>query len=212
MVKISWVHGSCSQVNRNVGIIPTVIEKTDRGSERSYDIFSLLLKERIIFITGVIENHISNIIVAQMMFLESENPEKDIHVYINSPGGLITAGMCIYDTMQFVKSDVSTYCMGQAASMGAFLLAAGAHGKRFCLPNARVMIHQPLGYFQGQATDIAIHSKEILQVKNNINKLMAKHTGQSIDIIKKDMERDCFLSADEAVDYGLVDHILYQRV
>ncbi|WP_148259522.1 ATP-dependent Clp endopeptidase proteolytic subunit ClpP [Candidatus Blochmannia vafer] len=194
-----------------MGIIPIVIEQTARG-ERAYDIFSLLLKERIIFITDTIENHTANSIVAQMMFLESENPTKDIHLYINSPGGLITAGMSIYDTIQFIKPDVSTYCMGQAASMGAFLLAAGAKGKRFCLPNARVMIHQPLGSFQGQATDIAIHTKEILQVKNNINKLIAKHTGKSIDIVIKDMERDCFLSADEAMDYGLVDCVLSKRI
>lgn len=192
-------------------MIPTVIEKTTHG-DRAYDIFSLLLKERIIFMTGVIEDCSANLIVAQMIFLESEDSEKDIHFYINSPGGLITAGMSIYDTMQFVKPNISTLCMGQAASMGAFLLAAGSKGKRFCLPNSRVMIHQPLGCFQGQATDIAIHTQEILKVKNNINQLMSKHTGQSIEIIKKDMERDCFLSADEAVNYGLVDYVLSQRL
>ncbi|ADV33645.1 ATP-dependent Clp protease, proteolytic subunit [Candidatus Blochmanniella vafra str. BVAF] len=214
MKEIRWIYGgntTLQNLNYNMGIIPIVIEQTARG-ERAYDIFSLLLKERIIFITDTIENHTANSIVAQMMFLESENPTKDIHLYINSPGGLITAGMSIYDTIQFIKPDVSTYCMGQAASMGAFLLAAGAKGKRFCLPNARVMIHQPLGSFQGQATDIAIHTKEILQVKNNINKLIAKHTGKSIDIVIKDMERDCFLSADEAMDYGLVDCVLSKRI
>ncbi|URJ23560.1 ATP-dependent Clp endopeptidase proteolytic subunit ClpP [Blochmannia endosymbiont of Camponotus sp. C-003] len=192
-------------------VIPTVIEHTIRG-DRSYDIFSLLLKERIIFMTGTIEDSIANLIVAQMIFLESENSEKDIHLYINSPGGVITAGMSIYDTIQFVKPDVSTFCMGQAASMSAFLLASGTKGKRFCLPNARIMIHQPLGCFQGQATDIAIHTREILKIKNNINKLMAKHTGQSIDAINKDTERDCFLSADEAMKYGLIDCVLSQRI
>ncbi|URJ30248.1 ATP-dependent Clp endopeptidase proteolytic subunit ClpP [Blochmannia endosymbiont of Camponotus sp.] len=191
-------------------IVPTVIEQTIRG-DRVYDIFSLLLKERIIFMTGTIEDSVANLIVAQIMFLESENSKKDIHLYINSPGGLITAGMSIYDTIQFVKPDVSTFCMGQAASMSAFLLASGTKGKRFCLPNARIMIHQPLGCFQGQATDIAIHTKEILKIKNNINELMAKHTGQSVDTISKDTERDCFLSADEAVKYGLVDCVLPQR-
>ncbi|URJ26527.1 ATP-dependent Clp endopeptidase proteolytic subunit ClpP [Blochmannia endosymbiont of Camponotus modoc] len=192
-------------------VVPTVIEHTIRG-DRVYDIFSLLLKERIIFMTGTIEDSVANLIVAQMMFLESENSEKDIHLYINSPGGVITAGMSIYDTIQFVKPDVSTFCMGQAASMSAFLLASGTKGKRFCLPNARIMIHQPLGSFQGQATDIAIHTREILKIKNNINELMAKHTGQSIDIINRDTERDCFLSADEAMKYGLVDCVLSQRI
>lgn len=191
-------------------IVPTVVEQTIRG-DRTYDIISLLLKERIIFITGTIEDNTANLVVAQIMFLESENVEKDINIYINSPGGLITSGMSIYDTMQFVKPHISTFCVGQAASMGAFLLAAGTKGKRFCLPNSRVMIHQPIGSFRGQATDIAIHAEEILKVKNNINKLLAKHTGKSIDVIHKDMERDCFLSADEAVDYGLVDGVLYQR-
>lgn len=194
-----------------VTLVPMVVEQTSRG-ERSYDIFSRLLKERIIFMTGQIEDHMANLIVAQMMFLEAENPEKDIYLYINSPGGVITAGMSICDTMQFIKPDVSTFCMGQAASMGAFLLAAGAKGKRFCLPNSRMMIHQPLGGFQGQATDIEIHSKEILKVKARMNELMAKHTGQSLEIIEKDTERDRFLSAVEAVDYGLVDSVLSQRV
>lgn len=192
-------------------MIPTVIEQTIRG-DRAYDIFSLLLKERIIFVTGIIEDGLSNSIVAQMMFLESENAKKDIHLYINSPGGLITAGMSIYDTMQFIRPNVSTVCMGQAASMGAFLLSSGTKGKRFCLPNSRVMIHQPLGCFQGQATDIAIHAQEILKVKKNIHYLMAKNTGQLIEKIEKDMERDCFLSASEAVEYGLVDHVLSKRV
>lgn len=195
----------------HVTLVPMVVEQTSRG-ERSYDIFSRLLKERIIFMTGQVEEHIANLIVAQMMFLEAENPEKDIYLYINSPGGVITAGMSIYDTMQFIKPDVSTFCMGQAASMGAFLLAAGAKGKRFCLPNARVMIHQPLGGFQGQATDIEIHAKEILKVKVRINELMAKHTGQPFDVIERDTERDRFLSPNEAVDYGLVDSVLTQRV
>lgn len=191
-------------------LVPLVIEQTPRG-DRSYDIFSRLLKERIIFMTGQVEDHMANLIVAQMMFLEAENPEKDIYLYINSPGGVITAGMSIYDTMQFIKPDISTFCIGQAASMAAFLLAAGTKGKRFCLPNSRVMIHQPLGSFQGQATDIEIHTKEILKVKARMNKLMAKHTGQSIDIIERDTERDRFLSANEAVDYGLVDALLIKR-
>ncbi len=187
-----------------------VVEQTSRG-ERSYDIFSRLLKERIIFMTGQIEDYMANLIVAQMMFLEAENPEKDIYLYINSPGGVITAGMSIYDTMQFIKPDVSTFCMGQAASMAAFLLAAGANGKRFCLPNSRVMIHQPLGGFHGQATDIEIHAREILKIKVQMHKLLTKHTGQPIEVIERDTERDRFLSAPEAVDYGLVDSILIQR-
>ena len=175
------------------------------------DIYSRLLKERVIFLTGQVEDHMANLIVAQMLFLEAENPEKDIYLYINSPGGVITAGMSIYDTMQFIKPDVSTICMGQAASMGAFLLTAGAKGKRFCLPNSRVMIHQPLGGFQGQATDIEIHAREILKVKGRMNELMAHHTGQSLEQIERDTERDRFLSASEAVEYGLVDSILTHR-
>lgn len=194
----------------SMALVPMVVEQTPYG-ERSYDIFSRLLKERIIFITGKVEDHMANMIVAQMMFLEYENPDKDIYLYINSPGGVITAGMSIYDTMQFIKPDVSTFCIGQAASMGALLLVAGAKGKRFCLPNARLMIHQPLGGFQGQATDIEIHTKEILNVKNQLNKLMAKHTGQPIEIIERDTERDCFLSANDAVKYGLVDYVLSKR-
>ncbi|ACS86651.1 MULTISPECIES: ATP-dependent Clp endopeptidase proteolytic subunit ClpP [Musicola] len=194
----------------HMALVPMVVEQTSRG-ERSYDIYSRLLKERVIFLTGQVEDYMANLIVAQMLFLEAENPEKDIYLYINSPGGVITAGMSIYDTMQFIKPDVSTICMGQAASMGAFLLTAGAKGKRFCLPNSRVMIHQPLGGFQGQATDIEIHAKEILKVKARMNELMAKHTGQSLDIIERDTERDRFLSAGEAVEYGLVDSVLTHR-
>lgn len=194
----------------HMALVPMVVEQTSRG-ERSYDIFSRLLKERIIFLTGQVEDHMANLIVAQMLFLEAENPEKDIHLYINSPGGVITAGMSIYDTMQFIKPDVSTICMGQAASMGAFLLTAGAKGKRFCLPNSRVMIHQPLGGYQGQATDIEIHAREILKVKGRMNELMAHHTGQSLEQIERDTERDRFLSASEAVEYGLVDSILTHR-
>ncbi|WP_230492612.1 ATP-dependent Clp endopeptidase proteolytic subunit ClpP [Martelella alba] len=193
-----------------MALVPMVVEQTSRG-ERSYDIFSRLLKERVIFMTGQVEDYMANLIVAQMLFLEAENPEKDIYLYINSPGGVITAGMSIYDTMQFIKPDVSTICMGQAASMGAFLLTAGAKGKRFCLPNSRVMIHQPLGGFQGQATDIEIHAKEILKVKSRMNELMAKHSGQPLETIEKDTERDRFLSADEAVNYGLVDSVLSHR-
>jgi len=193
-----------------MALVPMVIEQTSRG-ERSFDIYSRLLKERVIFMTGQVEDHMANLIVAQMLFLEAENPEKDIYLYINSPGGVITAGMSIYDTMQFIKPDVSTICMGQAASMGAFLLTAGAKGKRFCLPNSRVMIHQPLGGYQGQATDIEIHAREILKVKGRMNELMAHHTGQSLEQIERDTERDRFLSASEAVEYGLVDSILTHR-
>ncbi|EFQ2905883.1 ATP-dependent Clp protease proteolytic subunit [Salmonella enterica subsp. enterica serovar Alachua str. R6-377] len=193
-----------------MALVPMVIEQTSRG-ERSFDIYSRLLKERVIFLTGQVEDHMANLIVAQMLFLEAENPEKDIYLYINSPGGVITAGMSIYDTMQFIKPDVSTICMGQAASMGAFLLTAGAKGKRFCLPNSRVMIHQPLGGYQGQATDIEIHAREILKVKGRMNELMAHHTGQSLEQIERDTERDRFLSAPEAVEYGLVDSILTHR-
>ena len=194
----------------HMALVPMVIEQTSRG-ERSFDIYSRLLKERVIFLTGQVEDHMANLIVAQMLFLEAENPEKDIYLYINSPGGVITAGMSIYDTMQFIKPDVSTICMGQAASMGAFLLTAGAKGKRFCLPNSRVMIHQPLGGYQGQATDIEIHAREILKVKARMNELMAQHTGQSLEQIERDTERDRFLSAPEAVEYGLVDSVLTHR-
>ncbi|KAA1195462.1 ATP-dependent Clp endopeptidase proteolytic subunit ClpP [Photorhabdus heterorhabditis] len=194
----------------HMALVPMVIEQTARG-ERSFDIYSRLLKERIIFLTGQVEDHMANLVVAQMLFLEAENPEKDIFLYINSPGGVITAGMSIYDTMQFIKPDVSTICMGQACSMGAFLLTAGAEGKRFCLPNSRVMIHQPLGGFQGQATDIEIHAQEILKVKARMNSLMAKHTRKPLEEIEKDTERDRFLSASEAVEYGLVDKIFTHR-
>lgn len=194
----------------NMALVPMVIEQTSRG-ERSYDIYSRLLKERIIFLTGQVEDHMANLIVAQMLFLEAENPEKDINLYINSPGGVITAGMSIYDTMQYIKADVSTICMGQACSMGAFLLSAGAKGKRICLPNSRVMIHQPLGGYQGQATDIQIHAQEILKVKSCMNELMAQHTGKSIEEIERDTERDRFLSANEALEYGLVDKVYTQR-
>lgn len=194
-----------------MSVVPMVVEQSSRG-ERAYDIYSRLLKERIIFMTGQVEDHMANLIVAQMLFLEAENPEKDIYLYINSPGGVITSGMSIYDTMQFIKPDVSTICLGQACSMGAFLLTAGAKGKRYCLPNARVMIHQPLGGFQGQASDIQIHAKEVLKVKNKMNELMALHTGQTLEVIEKDTDRDNFMSAQQAVDYGLVDAIFEKRV
>lgn len=192
-------------------LIPMVVEQTSRG-ERSYDIYSRLLKERVIFLTGQVEDHMANLVVAQLLFLESENPEKDIFLYINSPGGSVTAGMSIYDTMQFIKPDVSTVCMGQACSMGAFLLTAGAAGKRFVLPNSRVMIHQPLGGFQGQASDIQIHAQEILTIKQRLNSIMAQHTGQPLDVIERDTDRDNFMSATQAVEYGLVDSILERRI
>ena len=191
-------------------IIPTVVEQTHRG-ERGWDIFSRLLKDRIIFLGTPVNDEIANIIVAQLLFLESEDPDKDVMLYINSPGGLVTAGMMIYDTMQYVRCDVATICMGQAASMGAFLLGAGTKGKRFALPNSRIMIHQPLGGFQGQATDIDIHAKEILKTRDRMNELMAKHTGQPIDKIKFDTERDYFLSADESKAYGLIDEVLVKK-
>ncbi|KPH61756.1 Clp protease ClpP [Pseudoalteromonas porphyrae] len=191
-------------------LVPMVVEQTAKG-ERSYDIYSRLLKERIIFLTGPVEDNMANLILAQMLFLESENPEKDIFLYINSPGGSVTAGMAIYDTMNFIKPDVSTICVGQAASMGAFLLTAGAKGKRYCLPNSRVMIHQPLGGFQGQASDFEIHAKEILSIKDKLNRLMAEHTGQPLDVISKDTDRDNFMSAAQAVDYGLVDAVFTNR-
>jgi len=193
-----------------LGLVPMVIEQTARG-ERSYDIYSRLLKERVIFMVGQVEDHMANLIVAQLLFLESENPDKDIHLYINSPGGSVTAGMSIYDTMQFIKPDVSTMCIGQAASMGALLLTGGAKGKRYCLPNSRMMIHQPLGGFQGQASDIEIHAKEILTLKDKLNEIMASHTGQELDVIAQDTDRDNFLSAVQAVDYGLVDQVITTR-
>ncbi len=191
-------------------LVPMVVEQTARG-ERSYDIYSRLLKERVIFIVGQVEDHMANLVVAQMLFLESENPDKDIHLYINSPGGSVTAGMSIYDTMQFIKPNVSTMCIGQACSMGAFLLNAGAEGKRFCLPNSRVMIHQPSGGAQGQATDIQIQANNIQETKDRLNRIMAKHSGQTIEQIAQDTERDNFMSAEEAMKYGLIDKVLESR-
>jgi ATP-dependent Clp protease protease subunit len=196
---------------RALGLVPMVIEQSGRG-ERAYDIYSRLLKERVIFLVGAVEENSANLIVAQMLFLESENPDKDINFYINSPGGSVSAGMAIYDTMQFIKPDVSTLCVGMAASMGAFLLAAGAKGKRFALPNSTVLIHQPLGGFQGQASDIAIHAKYILSLRERMNRILAGHTGKPIDQIDRDTDRDNFLTADEAVDYGLIDKVLQKRV
>lgn len=192
------------------GLVPIVIEQTARG-ERSFDIYSRLLKERVIFLVGQVEDYMANLIVAQLLFLESENPDKDIHLYINSPGGSVTAGMAIYDTMQFIKADVSTMCIGQAASMGSLLLTAGAKGKRFCLPHSRVMIHQPLGGFQGQASDIDIHAKEILLIREKLNKILSLHTGKDEETIQQDTDRDNFLSADAAVEYGLIDKVLSNR-
>jgi len=191
-------------------LIPMVVEQTARG-ERSYDIYSRLLKERVIFIVGPVEDNMANLIVAQLLFLESENPDKDIHIYINSPGGVVTSGMSIYDTMQFIKPDVSTMCIGQAASMGAFLLAGGSKGKRYALPNSRVMIHQPSGGYQGQASDIHIHAQEILKNREKLNQIMAEHTGQSVETISRDTERDNFMNAEEALQYGLIDEVLTKR-
>ena len=191
-------------------LVPIVVEQTAKG-ERSYDIYSRLLKERVIFLTGQVEDYMANLVVAQLLFLESENPEKDIYLYINSPGGSVTAGMSIYDTMQFIKPDVSTVCMGQACSMGAFLLAGGAKEKRFVLPHSRVMIHQPLGGFQGQASDIQIHAMEILKIKQTLNERLAFHTGQPLERIERDTDRDNFMSADQAVEYGIVDAVLSKR-
>jgi ATP-dependent Clp protease, protease subunit len=193
-----------------LNLVPIVVEQTSRG-ERSYDIYSRLLKERIIFLVGPVEDNVANVIVAQLLFLESENPDKDIHFYINSPGGSVTAGLGIYDTMQFIKPNVSTMCVGQAASMGALLLAGGAKGKRYSLPHSRVMIHQPLGGFQGQATDIDIHAKEILYIRERLNHILAEHTGQSLETIQNDTERDNFMSAEMAKDYGLIDNVLNER-
>jgi ATP-dependent Clp protease protease subunit len=192
-------------------LVPMVVEQTAKG-ERAYDIYSRLLKERVIFLVGPVEDHMANLVVAQMLFLESENPDKDIFLYINSPGGSVTAGMSIYDTMQFIKPDVSTLCIGQACSMGAFLLAGGAKGKRFALPNSRVMIHQPLGGFQGQASDIEIHAKEILKMRATLNEILAHHTGRDLAEIEKDTDRDNFMSAQQAVDYGIIDKVLKSRV
>lgn len=195
---------------QSVGLVPMVVEQTPRG-ERSYDIYSRLLKERVIFCVGQVEDYMANLIVAQLLFLESENPDKDIHMYINSPGGSVTAGLSIYDTMQFIKPNVSTLCIGQAASMGALLLTGGENGKRFALPHSRVMIHQPLGGFQGQAADFEIHAKEILHIRDRLNTIMSKHTGQDMDTVEKDTDRDNFMSGTEAVEYGLIDEVLSHR-
>jgi ATP-dependent Clp protease protease subunit len=194
----------------SLNLVPMVVEQTARG-ERAYDIYSRLLKERLVFIVGPVEDHMANLVVAQLLYLESENADKDIHLYINSPGGIVTAGLSIYDTMQFINCDVSTICVGQAASMGALLLAGGAEGKRFALPHSRVMVHQPSAGYQGQATDISIHAKETLELKARLNEIMAKHTGQPVKQIEKDLERDNFKSAVEAQEYGLIDHVLAER-
>jgi len=207
---MSTISGSAEWGPRNLGLVPIVIEQTARG-ERSFDIYSRLLKERVIFLVGPVEDYASNLVVAQLLFLESENPDKDIHLYINSPGGSVTAGLAIYDTMRFVRPDVSTMCIGQAASMGALLLAGGAAGKRFCLPHSRMMIHQPLGGFQGQATDVDIHAREILHIRERLNHILAHHTGQPVEKIAEDTERDRFLGGEDAVDYGLVDKVLAER-
>jgi ATP-dependent Clp protease protease subunit len=199
-----------TQPIRNLNLVPMVVEQTSRG-ERAYDIYSRLLKERVVFMVGPVDDYMANVIVAQLLFLESENPDKDINFYINSPGGVVTAGLAIYDTMQFIKPDISTICVGQAASMGSFLLAAGAKGKRFCLPNARIMIHQPSGGFSGMASDIAIHAKEILQIKSRLNEMLAMHTGRSVEQVERDVDRDYFMSATEAQTYGLVDSVLEKR-
>ncbi len=193
-----------------LGLIPMVIESTGRG-ERAYDIYSRMLKERVVFLVGPVEDHMANLIVAQLLFLESENPDKDIHLYINSPGGAVNAGLAIYDTMQFIKPDVSTVCIGQAASMGAVLLAGGAAGKRFALPHARMMVHQPLGGFQGQATDIEIHAKEILRVRDRLNAILVRHTGRTMDQIREDTDRDFFMDGTEAAQYGLIDAVIEKR-
>jgi ATP-dependent Clp protease, protease subunit len=208
MSKASEMHSNWDP--QALGLVPMVVEQSGRG-ERAYDIYSRLLKERVVFLVGPVNDATANLIVAQLLFLESENPDKDIYFYINSPGGSVTAGMAIYDTMQFIKPDVSTLCIGQAASMGSFLLAAGAKGKRFCLPNSRVMIHQPLGGFQGQASDIEIHAREILYIRERLNGMLSKHTGQPIERIEKDTDRDNFMSAEAAVEYGLVDRVLTSR-
>src|SRR6056300_152552 len=199
-----------AQNTRALNLVPIVVEQSSRG-ERSYDIYSRLLKERVIFMVGQVEDHMANLIVAQLLFLESENPDKDIHLYINSPGGSVTAGLAIYDTMQFIKPNVSTMCIGQAASMGAVLLAAGEKGKRFALPNSRVMIHQPLGGFQGQASDFEIHAKEILLIREKLNKILADHSGQDLEKIKHDTDRDNFMSAQDSVTYGLIDEVVGKR-
>ena len=199
-----------SDIHAAGGLVPMVVEQSARG-ERAYDIYSRLLKERIIFLVGPVEDYMANLVAAQLLFLEAENPDKDIHLYINSPGGSVTAGMSIYDTMQFIKPDVSTICIGQACSMGAFLLAGGAPGKRHCLPNSRMMIHQPLGGFQGQASDIDIHAKEILNIRHRLNSLLAHHPGQTLETIERDTERDNFMSAERATEYGLIDSVFSKR-
>lgn len=199
-----------AQHARNLGLVPMVIETTGRG-ERAYDIYSRLLKERVVFLVGQVEDYMANLVVAQLLFLESENPDKDIHLYINSPGGAVNAGLAIYDTMQFIKPDVSTVCIGQAASMGAVLLAGGAAGKRFCLPHARMMVHQPLGGFQGQAADFEIHAREILRVRERLNEILVKHCGRSMDQVKEDTDRDYFLDGAEAAKYGLIDKVIEKR-
>ena len=204
------IHDKPMQDVKGLGLVPMVIEQTSRG-ERSFDIYSRLLKERVIFAVGPVEDHMANLIVAQLLFLESENPDKNIHLYINSPGGSVTAGLSIYDTMQFIKPDVSTMCIGQAASMGAFLLSGGAQDKRYILPNARTMIHQPSGGAQGQATDIDIQAKEILIIRERLNRLMAEHTGQPLEVIERDTERDRFMDAEQSKSYGLVDHVVNSR-
>jgi ATP-dependent Clp protease protease subunit len=209
MVMINTFSANTADSIQNA-LVPIVVEQTSRG-ERSYDIYSRLLKERVIFLVGPVEDQMANLVVAQLLFLESENPDKDIHLYINSPGGAVTAGMAIYDTMQFIKPDVSTLCIGQAASMGAVLLAGGAAGKRFSLPNSRVMVHQPLGGFQGQASDIDIHAKEILTIRDRLNGILAKHTGQDIETIRKDTDRDNFMNGEQAQEYGLIDAVLDSR-
>lgn len=199
-----------SSETRALNLVPMVVEQSARG-ERAYDIYSRLLKERVIFLVGTVEDNVANLIVAQLLFLESENPDKDIHLYINSPGGSVSAGLAIYDTMQFIKPDVSTMCVGQAASMGALLAAGGAKGKRYCLPHSRLMIHQPLGGFQGQATDIDIHAREILKARERLNAILCKHSGKTLDTVQKDTERDNFMSAEEARAYGLIDDVLSER-
>jgi ATP-dependent Clp protease protease subunit len=196
---------------RALNLVPMVVEQTARG-ERAYDIYSRLLKDRLVFIVGPIDDHVANLVVAQLLFLESENPDKDVHLYINSPGGIVTAGLSIYDTMQFIRPDVSTICIGQAASMGSFLLAGGTKGKRYCLPHSRIMIHQPSGGFQGQASDIDIHAREVLKLKQRLNELLAKHTGQSIERIERDSDRDNFMDAEAAVEYGLIDTVIDKRL
>jgi ATP-dependent Clp protease protease subunit len=194
-----------------LNLVPMVVEQTARG-ERAYDIYSRLLKDRLVFIVGGIDDHVANLVVAQLLFLESENPDKDVHLYINSPGGIVTAGLSIYDTMQFIKPDVSTICVGQAASMGSLLLAGGTKGKRYCLPHSRIMIHQPSGGFQGQASDIDIHAREVLKLRQRLNEIMAKHTGQTVERVERDSDRDNFMDAEAAVEYGLIDTVLEKRV